>query len=108
MRAEQDLEKITLALSFLAYEGDEQEISKQQMNQNLEKYERWIGKCQTVWGPAYHKNRPPVLHDLKREQKVDAMTYIVQDSTPANLPVKREQPKEQLNIHYHPVKSYSQ
>jgi triacylglycerol lipase len=76
-----DLEKITLALSFLAYEGGEKEISKQQMNQTLEKYARWIGSYKTVWGPAYHKNRPPVLHDRKREQKVDAMTYIVQDST---------------------------
>jgi triacylglycerol lipase len=79
-----NLEKVTLALSFLAYEGGEKEISKLQMNQTLDKYVRWIGRYKTVWGPAYHVNRPPVLHDLKREQKVDAMTYIVQDSTNLN------------------------
>ena len=80
----QNFEKTTIALSFLAYEGGEQELSKPQMDQCLKRYESWIGKFTTVWGPAYHKNKQPVLHDLKREQKVDAMTYIVQDSTNPN------------------------
>jgi hypothetical protein len=75
-----NLEKITLALSFLAYEGGEKELSKPQMDQYLLSFESWIGKFTTVWGPAYHKNKQPVFQDLKREQKVDAMTYIVQDT----------------------------
>ena len=43
MYANKDLEKITLALSFLAYEGGEKEISKPQTNQYLEQYGRWMG-----------------------------------------------------------------
>jgi hypothetical protein len=68
-----------LALAFLAYEGGDHVLAKEQMNQRLSQYERWIGKFTTVWGPAYHETRQPLIHRLRKKHSIDSMAFIVQD-----------------------------
>ncbi|HBE76945.1 MAG TPA: hypothetical protein DDW65_04075 [Firmicutes bacterium] len=73
--------KITLGLALLAYDGDEQQLSREKMNQCLKQYQDWLGKLTTVWGPAYHlTNKSAIMIPaLKKAPQLDSMAFMVQD-----------------------------
>jgi hypothetical protein len=71
--------KITLGLALLAYEGGEQQLSREQMNQCLKQYQDWLGRLITVWGPAYHQTKKPVIPQFNRKPQLDSMAFMVQD-----------------------------
>jgi pimeloyl-ACP methyl ester carboxylesterase len=69
----------SLALALLAYEGGDRELSKLQINERLGQCEHWFGKYTTVWGPAYHHIKRPLIHRFNKENSIDSMAFIVQD-----------------------------
>ncbi len=51
--------RVSLFLTFLAYEGADRKFSKNVWTKYLANYYSWIGRLLTVWGPVYNRTKSP-------------------------------------------------
>lgn len=86
-------EKITLALSFIAYKGleysDPVAIARQ-IDDALEFIEPYIGKYEIVWGPADHKDGLEVFTDslmfiVRNKEYPSEYTVVIRGTSPLSL-----------------------